>query len=321
MKRLATISLLLVIALVSVSAYLRLEQSGIGCADWPACYGNIGTPSNDTATAAKTYERLLEEAQQPMSWATPVHRLVASVLGLLVVAMALWSLLLKRDRVLSFSLLGLTVFLAWLGIYSGGLHSPAIVMGNLGGGFTMLALLGWMVFRDARPAVRVPGRVRTWTFAATLVLVAQIALGGLTSANFAASACRTFPDCQGTWLPGADVVTAFDLTREHEIGPNGTVLGGAERADIHKLHRLVALLAFAASLVAAVLAWRSGLVVAAVTVMAVVAAEFAVGVAAILTNLPIGIAVAHNWLAAMLLLALLRLLALCSNKQAFFADD
>jgi cytochrome c oxidase assembly protein subunit 15 len=98
MRLLATISLLFVIALVSVSAYLRLDNSGIGCADWPACYGLIGEPAAEAPTVGSTYERIVVEAQQPMSWATPVHRLVASVLGLLLLGMAILSVL-KRSWV------------------------------------------------------------------------------------------------------------------------------------------------------------------------------------------------------------------------------
>ena len=316
MKTLATISLLFVLALVSVSAYLRLDNSGIGCADWPDCYGLIGAPAEEVPTVGSTYERLAIEAQQPMSWATPVHRLVASVLGLLVVGMAILSLLRKRDQLLSFTLLGLTVFLAWLGIYSGGLHSPAVVMGNLGGGFAMLALLGWMVFRDVPARLNVPTTVHRWIIAALLLLCVQIGLGGLTSANFAATACQTIPDCHGSWLPGNNLSTAFDLTRQHEIAPSGLALGGQERTDIHKLHRIFALVTLLVAIVAGMLALKAKLGIAAVTVIALVAAEFSVGVAAILTNLPIGIAVAHNWLAAILLLSLLRLLALCTDPRA-----
>jgi len=238
------------------------------------------------------------------------------VLGLLVLAMAFISIRRRRDRLMSFTLLGLTVFLAWLGIYSGGLHSPAVVMGNLGGGFTMLGLLGWMVFRDARPRANAPPDVRRWVTVALVLLCVQIALGGLTSANFAASACQTVPDCHGSWMPGDNLWTAFDLSRQHEIGPTGIALGGAERADIHKLHRLGAALTFVVALVAALLALRARLTVAALSVLVLVAAEFCVGVAAILADVPIGVAVAHNWLAALLLLGLLRLLALCRNRQA-----
>ena len=106
MKKLATTCLLLVIALVTISAYLRLDNSGIGCAPWPDCYGNIGTGDAADATVSKAYERLVEDATQPMAWATPAHRLIATVLGLLVVGMTLWSLLRRRDRVLSQGLAG-----------------------------------------------------------------------------------------------------------------------------------------------------------------------------------------------------------------------
>jgi cytochrome c oxidase assembly protein subunit 15 len=309
-RTLAIVSLLFVLALVSISAYLRLDNSGIGCADWPACYGQIGAAAEGTPDVGSTYERLALEAKQPMSWATPAHRLIASLLGLLVVGMALLSIRQRRDRLLSFALLGLTTFLAWLGIYSGGLHSPAVVMGNLGGGFAMLGLLGWMVLRKAEPRASGSPLVRRWAVAAVLLLCLQIAIGGLTSANFAASACQGVPDCHGSWLPGSDLWTAFDLTRQQEVGPTGFAIGGAERADIHKLHRIFAVITLLVAVVAGALAVRVRLFAAGVTVVILVAAEFSVGVAAILTDIPIGIAVAHNWLAAILLLALLRLLAL-----------
>lgn len=316
MKALATLALLLVVVLISVSAYLRLDHSGLGCTDWPACYGYIGAPSEEPATAGATVERLIEETNPRGSWATRAHRLVATVLGLLILGMALWSLNLRRDRLLSFGLLGLTVFLAWLGIYSAGLHSPAVVMGNLGGGFIMLALLGWMVFRGTTPAANAGARVKSWTIAALVILALQIGLGGLTSANFAATACQTFPDCHGSWLPGSKLATAFNLNRTHEITASGFVVGGAERMDIHKLHRLVAILTLLTSLAAGILALRARLGITAIAVIAIALTEVSIGVAAILTDLPIGIAVAHNWLAAILLLSLLRLLALCNNRQA-----
>jgi len=315
-RKLALVSLLLVIALVSVSAYLRLDNSGIGCAEWPECYGRIGVANVAEPTIGSTYERLAVEAQQPMSWATPVHRLVASILGLTVLGMALLSLRLKRDRLISFTLLGLTVFLAWLGIYSGGLHSPAIVMGNLGGGFTILGLLGWMSFRNARPSSNAPLSTKTWTTAALVCLMFQIMTGGLTSANFAASACQTLPDCHGSYFPGDQLSVAFDISRTHKIGPTGLAIGGSERADIHKLHRITALITAATILIAGISALQSGLGGNAILVIALVVAEFSLGIAAILTELPIIIASAHNGLAAMLLLGLLRLYALCNNRQA-----
>lgn len=310
MPALAKTSLLLVLVLVTLSAYLRLDHSGIGCEPWPACYGNIGVVA-ENPTAASAYERLLEEASQPLSWARPLHRLVASVLGLAILGLCLLSLNRKEDRLLSLGLLALAVFLAWLGIYSEGLNSPAVVMGNLAGGFAMLGLLGWMVLRKPHKSGSKNTSLAKWTSAALIALCLQILLGGLTSANFAASACQTIPDCHGSWLPGAEITAAFDLSDAHTISDTGMVLGGAERAAIHKLHRLVAVLTAIIVLVAGTVAIRTGadLRIVGSVVMLLVASEFALGVSAILTGLPIGIAVAHNWIAALLLLGLLKLLA------------
>ena len=309
MNKLVKTALVLVIVLVSLSAYLRLDHSGIGCAPWPACYGNIGSPEAAVPTVDDAYQRLLEEARQPLSWATPLHRLVASVLGLSILALCLTSLRLRKDRAISFGLLALTVFLAWLGIRSSGLHNPAVVMGNLGGGFLMLGLLGWMVFRKERPQGQPSSGLRAATIIAIIVLGMQILLGGLTSANFAASACQTVPDCHGTWLPGPGLSTAFDLSRIHQIGETGVVLGGPERGDIHKLHRLVAVLTVLSIVVATAMSIRarSDLRIVSVVVLSLVILEFAVGVSAILTDIPISVAVAHNWLAGLTLLVLLKL--------------
>jgi cytochrome c oxidase assembly protein subunit 15 len=204
------------------------------------------------------------------------------------------------------------VFLATLGLRSGGLHSPGVVMGNLGGGFALLGVLGWMVFREARAAVVVAAvdpRLRAAATLAIAVLAGQILLGGLTSANFAATACTTLPDCQGRWLPDASLATALDLGRDHPVDDAGRVQGGGERVAIHLAHRWGALAALLAVLAAAVLALRAGAAQrnTAVVLLGVVVAEAAVGAGAVLTDLPIALAVAHNALAGLLLLALLHL--------------
>ena len=309
MNRLAVTALVLVLVLVSVSAYLRLDQSGIGCADWPACYGQIG--------ADGTVEDVISGTTGMRSWATLLHRFVASVLGLLILAIALLAVAKKRYRGLAFSLLALTVSLAWLGIYSAGLHKPAIVMGNLAGGFGMLALVAWLVLGHARTPASLPKYLPRWVAGAFALLCLQVLIGGLTSTNFAASACQTLPDCHGSYLPGAALITALDLSREHKIGASGLALGGPERADIHKLHRLAALVTTLAILFVSIAALRAGIGLNAWLTIGLVLLECGVGVAAILTSIPIEIAVAHNWLAALLLLSLLRLFALCRNRQAF----
>ncbi|MDH3589291.1 MAG: COX15/CtaA family protein [Gammaproteobacteria bacterium] len=309
---LAKVALLLVIVLVSLSAYLRLSHSGIGCPDWPSCYGQIGSPPTAAtqADAQGTYEQMGVQASEPLAWATPLHRLVASVLGLVIVFLNVGALRQKRHRLLALALLALTLFLAVLGIKSGSLHSPAVVMGNLVGGFLMLALLGWMVFNSGQSSGA--GRsLHTWAVVAIVLLGSQVVLGGLTSANFAATACMTLPDCNGAWLPGIELFTAFDLSRVHEVNSQGVATGGGERAAIHMTHRLGALLTLAVLLVTGVIALRADrkFRLVAITIIVLAITEFTIGVAAILTSLPIALAVAHNWVAALLVLALLALLA------------
>ena len=323
MRALVRISLLFVIVLVSLSAYLRLAHSGIGCADWPACYGRIGEPQvvSQPVSTENAYQRILAEASQPLAWATPLHRLVASVLGLLIVFLVMLAFKNKKDRLISLALLAMTVFLALLGLKSGGLHSPAVVMGNLGGGFLMLGLLGWMLFKEntgeiTRNKTALPG---SFVAIAVLILVMQILVGGLTSANFAATSCQTLPDCHGSWLPGAQVWEAMDLSKNHQVTSAGQVIGGQERIDIHILHRLLAIMTTLVLLAVGIMAWRAKgrLRVAGTIVLLLVLSEFSIGVAAIASDLPIGLAVAHNWLAGLLLLGMLKIVTL--NRTVFLA--
>jgi cytochrome c oxidase assembly protein subunit 15 len=314
MQLMARTSLLLVLVLVSLSAYLRLAHSGLGCEDWPACYGRIGEPPAATQprSEAEAYEKIVVESNQALAWATPLHRLVASVLGLFIFGMTMTSFMNKKSgtrpgvRAVCVALMALTVYLAILGLKSGSLHSPAVVMGNLIGGFAMLGLLGWLVFSQRRTHTN-DARVRLWTNLAIVMLAAQIVLGGLTSANFAATACQTLPDCHGSWLPGPALTTALDLSRDHQVTASGFAVGGPERADIHMLHRIGALVALVVILVAALAAIRGSqeLRVAGWLLLLLVVFEFAIGLAAVVTRLPISIAVAHNWMAGMLMLSLL----------------
>lgn len=321
MRTTVWMSLLLVMVLVSLSAYLRLAHSGIGCTDWPACYGRIGDPPavSQTISSENAYQRIVAEASQPLAWATPLHRLVASVLGLLIVLLVVLSLKLERDRMISLALLGLTVFLSLLGIKSGGLHSPAVVMGNLSGGFLMLGLLGWMLFKDsdgndqAQERTSLPGALIVTT---VLVLALQILLGGLTSANFAATSCQTLPDCHGAWLPGSEIWKAMDLSRHHEVTSMGQAIGGQERIDIHIAHRLGAVLTTLMVLAVGFMAWSVGgrLRKAGAIALILVTAELSIGITAITSDLPIELAVAHNWVAGLLLLVMLKITALNQGK-------
>jgi cytochrome c oxidase assembly protein subunit 15 len=318
MKGLAVLSLALVLLLAVLSAYLRLAHSGIGCSDWPACYGQIGEPP---AIAAPTspedaYRKLVDESEQTLSWATPLHRLVASVLGLLVLALFVVALRQKRDRLICLGLLAVTVYLAILGIRSGSLHDPAVVMGNLAGGFAMLGLLGWLVYSMGPRGQRLQGG-RLLIALALLALCLQVLLGGLTSANFAAQACTDLPSCQGGWWPGPALRDALDLSREHAVTAAGQVIGGPEQVAIQRAHRIGALvttfLVTAAALVGLLGGGRFRPV--AIFVLLLVAAELTAGALAVIGGVPMILALSHNVLAALLLLALLKLLALATGAR------
>jgi cytochrome c oxidase assembly protein subunit 15 len=318
MKALAIIALLLVVLLVSLSAYLRLAHSGIGCADWPACYGRIGEVPAVAApiSTEDAYQKLVDESGKAFAWATPLHRLVASVLGLLVVFMMVVALRQKKQRLLCLALLTLTVYLAVLGIRSGSLHDPAVVMGNLAGGFAMLGLLGWLVFSSGSRG-HPPARVAALTSLAIIALCLQILLGGFTSANFAATSCQTLPDCHGSWWPGPALAAALDVSREHAVTASGQAVGGEERIAIHKAHRLGAAAVFLLTVLAATFAvlGNSRFRPISLLICGLLAAEFAIGITSVIEGIPITLAVSHNWFAGLLLLALLKLLALSTTEK------
>ena len=321
MKTLARLSLILVLVLVAVSAYLRLNDSGIGCPDFPACYGLIGEQPEPAVSARQNaYQKILAESDAPLAWAAPLHRLVASLLGLAVVALNLLAFREGRHRLICLAMLALTVFLAVIGLKSGSLHHPAIVMGNLVGGFVLLGLLGWLVFGFSLGAPRYMEtrirHLRPLLVTALVFLGLQIVLGGLTSANFAATACQTFPNCNGAWFPDATLYTALRIDEPHEINELGYAVGGQERASVHQAHRVLAVVAFimiAAAAIAGIQASYAHRKWGAI-LLALLVLEFSAGVASVLTGLPILLAVSHNWLAALLLLVLLKMLSISREK-------
>ena len=322
MKKAAHIALALVCILVVVSAYLRLHSSGIGCPDWPACYGQIGVMAEPTEDnmAGNAYARIVAESDAPLAWAAPLHRLIASLLGLVILYLFIAALRAKKHRVLTGVLLVLTVFLALIGLKSGSLHHPGVVMGNLVGGFAMLGLLGWLVFSfypgSARYTETHIRHIQPHALTAIIFLCLQIVLGGLTSANFAGTACPDLLDCQGGWVPDGTIYSALKLNEVREVDDNGFAIGGLERVAIQRAHRIGAVLATLAVLIAVIAGFRGTLKTRQMAILALVLllAELSIGVATIIKGLPIGLAVAHNWIAGLLLLVLLRLYALGKEK-------
>jgi cytochrome c oxidase assembly protein subunit 15 len=274
------VALLLCFCVVVFGAYVRLADAGLGCPDWPGCYGHLGVPEehHEVTAAEEKFPQRPVEAHK--AWKEMIHRYLASTLGLLIVAMALISVFNKRDaqlpRRLPWFLVALVIFQGMLGMWTVTWQlKPLVVTGHLFGGLSTLSLLLWMWLsvrnaRAAPPADDKPlrelrsereaafafaasttspaqttssilGGLRVAAAGALVVLACQIFLGGWTSTNYAALACPDFPTCHGQWLPETDVQEAFVLWRGLGINYEYGVLDNRARVTIHFFHRIGAI--------------------------------------------------------------------------------
>ncbi|CAD5106685.1 COX15/CtaA family protein [Zestomonas carbonaria] len=310
--RLALFATLLATVVVLLGAYTRLTHAGLGCPDWPGCYGFLGVPMSE-------HKQALAEARFPdapvevaKGWYEMIHRYFAGTLGLVILALAVQALR-RRDEPgqplkLPLLLLGLVILQAAFGMWTVTLKLwPQVVTAHLLGGFATLALLFLLTLRlsGAFPALpALSTRLRALAGVALALVIGQIALGGWVSSNYAAVACVDLPTCHGEWWPAMDFANGFHLTQH--IGPNylGGQLDSDARTAIHMSHRLGALLV---TLVLLVLAWRlhaAGLGRLAALLVLALAAQVGLGISNVLLHLPLPVAVAHNGGGAALLLAL-----------------
>ena len=317
--RLALAASALALVVVVLGAWVRLSDAGLGCPDWPGCYGHIGVPdeAHELAAANAAYPQRPVEAGK--AWKEMIHRYAASILGLLIVAIAVlaWRAARRGEGVgkLPYALLALVVFQGLLGMWTVTLLvKPIIVLAHLAGGLSTLALLWWLVLRhaslgDGQPA---PTRLRGPALAALLVLVLQILLGGWTSTNYAALSCPDLPTCQGQWWPQMDFADGFTPWRGLGVDYEGGVLANESRVAIHVAHRLGAIAAAPLVGLLALLAWRSGGAARPVGALigVLLLLQLALGLGNVLFSLPLAVATAHNGGAALLLLSLLSLLHL-----------
>ena len=314
--RLVLLACLRAFVVVMLGAYTRLADAGLGCPDWPGCYGQLLVPDEETQVTDKAYleQRPLEPAK---GWKEMVHRYFAGTLGLVILVIAVWSWLRRHEPDqpvwLPVFLLVLVIFQAALGMWTVTLLlKPVVVMGHLLGGFATLSLLVLLALRSrlmtTNAAVdNLQTRWRVAALAGLLVLVAQIALGGWTSSNYAALACPDFPQCQGEWWPQTDFREAFVLWRGIGVNYEFGVLDSAARTAIHLTHRIGAVVTVVlVGGLALWLVWRAEgtLQKAGVMVGALLLLQVALGIGNIVLYLPLPVAVAHNAGAALLLLSL-----------------
>jgi cytochrome c oxidase assembly protein subunit 15 len=328
-RRLALIGLVLCFAVVVLGAYVRLTAAGLGCPDWPGCYGHLtpmGAEQNMASQAAYPHTPL----HVGKAWREMVHRYAASTLGLIIVIIAALAITTRRQRVVS---IPLAVLLLVTVVIQGALGmltvtwqlKPLIVTLHLLFGLTTLSLLWWLwlsLRTGSRGGIRFGGGrssgagayptrdqpLRTVVLVALIALGVQIALGGWTSSNYAAVACPDFPKCQQSWWPETDYKDAFVLWRGLGVNYEGGILQHPARVAIHFTHRLGAMVASVALIFAAVVILRRRGVpararVAAFAVLGALALQLFIGTSMVLEGFPLALATAHNAGAALLVLA------------------
>ncbi len=315
---LAMLAAVLAFLVIVLGAYVRLSQAGLGCPDWPGCYGHMSVPESQAAIASADARYASRPLQPARAWKEMIHRYFAGSLAVLILVLAVaawWRRRHARQPVLLPSLALLTViFQALLGMWTVTLLLfPPVVMGHLLGGYATFAILVLLVLQtgDYLRAGDQTGKLLRWLAALTLlILVCQIALGGWTSSNYAGIACPNFSTCQGQWWPNMNFHSAFSW---QGVGPDyqGGILSDPARVAIHMSHRLGALVTFIMVLVTCLACLftakqsvirRLGLVAGILVIC-----QVAIGIAMVHLALPLWLTDAHTGVAALLLAALVAL--------------
>ena len=342
-RRLNLLTLVLCFSVIVFGAFVRLSDAGLGCPDWPGCYGHLTVPEaqHEVAAAQRNFPQRPLDAHK--AWKEMTHRYLASALGLLIVLLALCSRYGGDERLprrLPWLLVGLVIFQGLLGMWTVTWQlKPLAVCGHLLGGMTTASLLLWMwltlgdvppeeagpeapsrLARNERQAWTqmqeeseplasdaIPAPLRRFAALALALLALQIFLGGWTSSNYAALACPDFPTCQGQWLPQTDVKEAFTLWRGLGINYEHGVLDNRARVTIHFFHRAGAL---AVTLLTALLAFfllrreQSLWRRLGQLLLGALALQVVLGISIVMLQLPLVLADMHNAGAALLLLTL-----------------
>ena len=324
-KGLVLAATLLALCVVSLGAYVRLTDAGLGCPDWPGCYGTLTVPQSEAAIlqAQTTFPDSAVEVGK--AWREMAHRYLAGTLGLLVLAIFVlgWKARneIKSSPYTSSFLLLLIGFQAMLGMWTVTmLLKPAIVSGHLLGGMSTLAVLSWLAHRHwgyYSDSIVTCQRLRLAIRFALVLLFMQIFLGGWTSTNYAALACTDFPTCHGAWVPDMDFSDAFHMVRELGLSKDGSALSLASLTAIQWTHRVGALVSFiylgALGLTTLkywqLKRWSVLLLVALIT-------QIALGISNLVLHLPLVLAVAHNFTAALLVIIVVVLNSKISGGKA-----
>lgn len=311
---------------VILGAFTRLSDAGLGCPDWPGCYGHLTWPKSEGAVALAEARFPESPVEHDKTWPEMVHRYFAGFLGLVIlgITVAIWRWSFKAPhqsypRKHALGLLALVILQGLFGMWTVTLKLwPQVVTAHLLGGFATLSLLWLFTQRCAANNWQLPEHKYRFMFGlkvlsliTLLAVITQIALGGWTSSNYAALACSDLPTCHGEWWPAMDFLRAFNFGQS--IGPNylGGLLENEARTAIHMAHRLGAI---AVTLLVLLLSWkllRFGVPATrrvAWMLLLVLVIQVSLGITNVLGSLPLPVAVAHNAIGALLLLVMVTLI-------------
>lgn len=312
-KRLTFYATLLALIVVSFGAYTRLTDSGLGCPDWPGCYGTLSVPESieQIEKAQAVYPDSPVEIEK--AWIEMIHRYIAGILGIMILVIAFMSIRLREQINYSlkwpFFLLGLVIFQAALGMWTVTLLlKPAVVTSHLLGGMTVLGILTFLMHRNygTHRENFVSNKYERKIIRFSLVLLfIQIALGGWTSTNYAALACTDYPTCHGSLVPEMDFYNAFTIFRELGVTSIGEPLSLEALHAIQWVHRIGAIVLLVYLLfVAYILKVNQGFNMWRNVLILVISLQFIIGIANLLLHLPIVLATLHNLGAALLVVIL-----------------
>jgi cytochrome c oxidase assembly protein subunit 15 len=303
-RRLALAGALFAACVVVLGAWVRLTDAGLGCPDWPGCYGHM-YPDGTTGNFSKAMHEM-------------IHRYFASTLGLIIIGLLVFAFLNRKVRGQPFIAVALLLLIVCAQGALGALTvtqllKPLIVSAHLLGGLTTFGLLWWLSLAPERRnlSARETG-LRKFAIVGFSVMLLQVALGGWTSSNYAAVACPDLPTCQGSWWPNMDFRGAFVLWHGLDINYTGGILANAARVAIHVTHRIGAVLAgtvlVGVGLVTAARAQSRRLKAAGFLVAGAVMVQICIGLAMVHLSLPLPLATLHNAGAALLVLCVVTLL-------------
>ena len=325
---LSMIATLLASFVVGMGAYTRLVHAGLGCPDWPGCYGFLTVP--DTQQEIAEAESLYPEApvEVDKGWAEMIHRYIAGSLMLLVLCIVLQAIRHRHEPnqplKLPIFILGLITLQAAFGMWTVTLKLwPQVVTAHLLGGFATFSLLFLLTLRlsgwSSQKLIAPVAGLKSVAIVSLLVVVGQVSIGGWVSSNYAALACPDLPVCQGQWLPPMNFTEGFDFGQD--VGPNylGGHLHAEARTAIHFAHRVGALLTTCLLLLLIILSFKKAATLEAVYSSSSIGStvrklagfiglmlviQISLGLSNIIWSLPLNVAVAHNLGGALLLLSL-----------------